>query len=166
MLDFLMPKTKVQAYNFREVPIETFEVIGIAQINPYCSSHYENETFLTVVNFANGSKNYDEKESLILAKYFTMRRCINCGKNELIPINIKINLHNLYLKNEEEIAFDAYSEYPSRINTPSIVKAYCNNCNSCFEIRIKTKDLWVKEAKAIKERNLIAPWQEYKLSLK
>ena len=53
MLDFLLPKSKIQAFNLREVPIEHFEVIGIGQINPYCNIQYDNEIFLTVVNFAN-----------------------------------------------------------------------------------------------------------------
>ena len=70
MLDFLTPKTKVQAYTVNEIPIEHFEVIGIGQINPYCQTQYDNEIFVTVVNLANDSKNYDEKEGLILTKYF------------------------------------------------------------------------------------------------
>lgn len=161
MLDFLVPKAKIRAYTMKEVPIETFEVIGIAQINPYCASKYENEVFLTVVNFANTSRNYDEKETLVLAKHFTLRRCPRCKSLSLIPVKIKANFDVLYLKNEEEVAYDAYCEYPSRTNTPSIVNAYCNKCNTCFEIRIKTKDIWIKEAKKIKQRDLVVPWEEY-----
>ena len=75
MLNFLTPKNKLQAWAIREVAIETFEVIGIGQINPYCTSQYENEIFITVVNFANDAKNYDEREGLILTKYFTVKKC-------------------------------------------------------------------------------------------
>lgn len=164
MLNFLTPKTKVQAYNIKEVPIETFEVIGVGQINPYCCFQYENEIFLTVVNFANESRQFDEKEGLILAKYFTVRRCPRCKRIELIPVKIKINLDLTYLKHEEEIAFDAFEEFPSRRHFPSVVSAFCNHCSSCFEIRIKMKDAWIKEARRIKERDLItASWEEYQI---
>ena len=54
-----------------------------------------------------------------------------------------------YLKNEESVAHDAYSEYPSKINTPTLVEAYCKSCNSAFENKhctpilcIKTFQLW------------------------
>ena len=162
MLDFLVPKTKIQAYTVNEIPIEHFEVIGIGQINPYCRTQYDNEIFVTVVNLANDSKNYDEKEGLILTKYFTVRKCPRCKKNELIPVKMRINLDITYLKNEEEVAYDAFEEHPSRRHFPSSVDAYCNACNSCFEIRIKNKDLWIKQAKRIKEKELIThSWDEY-----
>ena len=73
MFDFFTPKTKVRYFALREVPIEDFEVIGISQINPYCNKTYDNEIFLTVVNFANTSRRFDEKEGLILSEYFTVR---------------------------------------------------------------------------------------------
>lgn len=162
MLDFLIPKSKVQAYGIREVSIETFEIIGIGQINPYCNNEYDNEIFITVVNFANDSKNYDEKEGLILTKYFTLRKCPKCKKVELVPTKIKINLDSTYIKHEEEIAYDAFEEHPSRRHFPSTVEAYCNHCSTCFEMRIKSKDTWVKEAKKIKERDLVTfSWEEY-----
>ncbi|MBQ8848476.1 MAG: hypothetical protein IJ003_05980 [Candidatus Gastranaerophilales bacterium] len=162
MLDFLLPKSKIQAFNLREVPIEHFEVIGIGQINPYCNIQYDNEIFLTVVNFVNESKNFDEKEGLIIAKYFSVRRCPRCKKTELIPVKMHINMDLNYLKNEEEIAFDAYEEHPSRRHFPTLVSAYCNHCNSCFEIRIKNKDTWIKQAKRIKEKDLVTrSWEEY-----
>ena len=165
MLDFLIPKTKVQVYTIKEVPIEDFEVIGIGQINPYCKLRYEDEIFVTVVNFANDSRNYDEKEGLIVSKYFSVRRCPRCKKVELIPVKMKINLDATYLRNEEEIAYDAYEEHPSRRHFPTYVDAYCNSCNSCFEIRIKSKDLWIKEAKKIKDKDLIThSWYEYNVN--
>jgi len=162
MLDFLLPKTKIQAYGIREIPIEQFEVLGIGQINPYCNNQYDNEIFITVVNFANETRNYDEKEGLILTKFFTVRRCPKCKKTELILTRIKINMDSTYLAHEEEIAFDAYEENPSRRHFASISEAYCNHCSSCFEIKIKSKDVWVKEAKKIKNKNLITGcWEEY-----
>ena len=127
MLDFLTSKTKVKAWNIRELPIETFEVIGIGQINPYCNSQYDNEIFVTVVNFANDSKNYDEREGLVLAKHFTVKKCPKCKKLELIPTKIKINLDSTYIKHEEEIAFDAFEQYPSRRHFPSVAQAFCNH---------------------------------------
>lgn len=162
MLNFLTKKTKVQSHNIKEVPIETFEVVGISQINPYFTGEFDNEIFLTVVSFLNGSKNYDEKEGMVVAKYFTTRRCPRCKQTELIPVKMRINMDSLYLKNEEEVAFDAYAQYPSRTNTPTVVSAYCNSCSSCFQMRVKNKDLWIKEAKKIKERDLIGSfWEEY-----
>ena len=59
MLDFLISKNRVQTYNLIEVPLETFEVIGVGQINPYCSHKYDNEIYLTVIIIANDSKNYE-----------------------------------------------------------------------------------------------------------
>lgn len=162
MLDFLIPKSKIQAYGLREVPIETFEIIGIDQVNPYCSFEYENDIFLTVVNFAFESRKFDEKEGLIVAQYFTVKRCPKCKQKELIPTKIKLNFDSTYLKHEEEIAFDAYEEFPSRRHFPSTVQAYCRNCSACFEMKIKSKDCWVKEAKKIKEYDLITKsWEEY-----
>ncbi|MBE7708720.1 MAG: hypothetical protein E7Z88_08465 [Cyanobacteria bacterium SIG27] len=162
MFDFLTPKNKLQAWAIRDVAIESFEIIGIGQINPYCESQYENEIFLTVVNFANDARNYDEREGLILTKYFTVKKCPKCKKIELIPIKLKINLDETYLRHEEEIAYDAFEEHPSRRHFSSIAAAFCNHCSTCFEVRIKTKDCWVKEAKKIKERDLInSSWEEY-----
>ncbi|MBQ4647266.1 MAG: hypothetical protein IJB79_07950 [Candidatus Gastranaerophilales bacterium] len=162
MLDFLIPKSKLQSWSIREIPIEMMEIIGIGQINPYYDGKYDNEIFVTVVNFANESRNYDEKEGLILTKYFTIKKCPKCKKTELIPVKIKINMDNVYIVNEEEIAFDAYEEHPSRRHFPSTVQAFCNECSACFEIRIKLKDCWVKEAKKIKEKDLITRhWEEY-----
>ena len=140
MFDFLIPKNKLQAYAVNEVPIEEFEIIGISQINPYCRTRYENEKFLTVVDFLYNSKNYDEKEGLVLSKYFILKRCPACKKLELTPVKMRINLYPDYLRHEEEVAWDAYSEVPSKTNTPSVVMAYCNACSACFEVRIKTKD--------------------------
>ena len=162
MFDFFTPKTKVRYFALREVPIEDFEVIGISQINPYYNKTYDNEIFLTVVNFANTSRRFDEKEGLILSEYFTLRRCFVCKKLELLPVKIKINMSKSYLENDEIPLYD--TNYDLKHNFPSIVNAYCNNCNSCFEIHIKHKDLWVKEAKKIKETDLItSSWEEYRL---
>ena len=163
MFGFLIPKTKLQYYNYKEIPIEELEIIGIAQINPYCKSKYDNEKFITVVDILNSAKKCDEKEGLVLSDYFVLKRCPKCKKVELVPTKIRINLYREYLRNEEEVAWDAYSEYPSKTNTPSVVEAYCNACNTCFEIRIKSKDYWVKQTKKIKEENLITPWEEYKV---
>lgn len=162
MFDFLMSKTKLQAWEVQELPLEMFEIIGIGQINPYCKSQYDNEIFITVVNFANDSKNFDEKEGLVLAKNFVVKKCPKCRKNHLIPTKIKINFDITYTKYEEEIAFDAFEEYPSRRHAPSMIEAFCNNCSTCFEMKIKLKDSWVKSAKKIKERDLLTgSWDEY-----
>ena len=164
MLDFFVPKTKLQAHNLREIAIESVEILGIGQINPYYRGQFDDEVFLTVVNFANEESQYDEREGLVLTKFFTVKKCPRCKKVELIPTRIKINLDATYLKNEEEIAFDAFEEHPSRRHKPSVVEAYCNNCSSCFEIRIKMKDNWVKEAKKIKTRDLITQeWEKYQI---
>ena len=163
MFDFLIPKNKLQYHAINEIPIREFEMIGIAQINSYCSKKYENERIISVVGILNNSKKYDEKEGLILSDYFILKKCPKCKKTELIPTKLKINLFRNYLKNEEEVAWDAYSEEPSKTNTPSIVEAYCASCNSCFEIRIKSKDYWVKQVKKIKEEDLITPWEEYNI---
>ena len=162
MLDFLIPKSKLQTWAIREVPIEVFDVIGIGQINPYCNKQYENEIFITVVVFANESKNFDEKEGMVLAKYFAVKKCPKCKKNELIPVKLKINMDETYLRHEEEIAYDAFEEHPSRRHFSSIAEAFCNSCSTCFEMKIKTKDCWIKEAKRIKNKNLIlGSWEEY-----
>lgn len=162
MLDFLIPKSKIQSWATREVPIELFDVIGIGQINPYCKNQFDNEIFITVINFANDAKNYDEREGLVLAKNFTLKKCPKCKRIELIPTKLKINLDSTYIRHEEEIAFDAFEEHPSRRHFSSTAQAFCNNCSSCFEMKIKSKDCWVKEAKKIKEKDLLTGfWEEY-----
>ncbi|MBR5303933.1 MAG: hypothetical protein IKU37_03800 [Candidatus Gastranaerophilales bacterium] len=162
MLNFLIPKTKVQAWSAKELPIELFEVIGVGQINPYCKTQFDNEIFITVINFSNDDKNYDEKEGLILSKYFTVKKCPKCKKIALIPTKLKINMDLTYIRHEEEIAFDAFEEHPSRRHLPSVAQAFCNNCSSCFELKIKLKDCWIKQAKKIKERDLLTgSWEEY-----
>lgn len=162
MLNFLTSKIKLQSWAIRELPIELFEVIGVGQINPYCKNQFDNEIFITVVNFSNDDKNYDEREGLILSKYFTVKKCPKCKKLELIPTKLKINMDSTYIKHEEEIAFDAFEEHPSRRHLPSLAQAFCNHCSTCFEMRIKLKDCWIKEAKKIKERDLITgSWEEY-----
>lgn len=155
MLDFLIPKNKVRAYSIREIPIEHFEVIGIGQINPYCNLKYDNELFLTVINIAGDCKKYDEKEGIILSKQFTVRKCPECGALALVPTKIRINLKNQEAPNQfEETIY----------NFPSYANAYCNSCSTCFEIRIKSSDLWVKEAKKVKEKELIGGlWEEYQV---
>lgn len=162
MFDFLTPRTKVKAWTLKEVSIEKFEIVGIGQINPYCDMQYENKIIVTVLNFANDSKKYDEKEGLVLAKNFTVKKCPKCKKIELVPTKIRINLNSTYLQHEEEIVFDAFEEYPSRKHAPSMVEAFCNYCSTCFEMKIKLKDCWVKEAKKIKDRDLLTgSWDEY-----
>ena len=163
MFGFLIPKSKLQYHTFKEIPIGELEILGISQINPYCQKNYENEKFITVVDILNGTKKCDEKEGLVLSDYFVLKRCPKCKKVTLLPVKIRINLYHDYLRNEEEVAWDAYSEHPSKTNTPSEVSAYCNSCNSCFEIRIKTKDYWVKQVKRLKDFNLITPWEEYRV---
>ena len=161
MFDFLIPKSKLRLYTLKEIPIQECEIMGIAQINPYCNSKNDYEIYVTVVDLLNNSKKYDEKEGLVLSKYFVLKRCPKCKKVELIPTKLRLNFYKDYLRNEEEVAWDAYAEYPSKTNTPSIITAYCKNCSSCFEIRIKSKDYWVKQAKKLKEEDLIVPWEEY-----
>lgn len=162
MFDFLIPKTKIKAWTLREVPIEKFEVVGIGQINPYCDARYDSGIFATVLSFANDSEKYDEREGLVLAKNFTVKKCPKCKKLKLIPTRININLNATYVKHEEEIVFNAFEEYPTRRHAPSLVEAFCNHCSACFEIKIKLKDCWVKEAKRIKERDLLSgSWEEY-----
>ena len=162
MLDFLVPKNRIQYYDLREIPIETFEIMGISQINPYCKSRSDKEFFVTVVNIANDSKYYDEKEAYVLSSYFTIKRCPRCKKNTLIPTKIRINAYPNYLKNEEKIAFGDF--FASRYNFPTYIHAYCNNCTSCFEYLVKNRELWIKEAKKIKEKDIIGnEWDTYKI---
>lgn len=161
MFDFLIPKSKLQYHTYSELPASELEILGISQVNPYCNRKYNDEKFITVVDVLNDSKKYDEKEGLILSNYFVLKRCPRCKKLELVPSKIRINLYREYLRNEEEVAWNAYSEHPSKTNTPSIVEAYCKACNSCFDIRIKMKDYWVKQVKKLKEEDLITPWETY-----
>lgn len=163
MFGFLIPKSKLQYHTFKEIPIQELEILGISQINPYYQTKYENERFITVVDILNGSKKYDEKEGLVLSDYFVLKKCPKCKSTTLLPVKIKINLYHNYLANEEEVAWDAYDERPSKTNTPSEVSAYCNSCNSCFEVRIKMKDYWVKQVRKLKDSNLISPWEEYRV---
>ena len=161
MFEFLIPKSKLQYHTFQELPVEEIEILGISQINPYCKKNYDHEKFITVVDILNESRKCDEKEGLILSNYFVIKRCPKCKKVELILSKIRINMYKEYLRNEEEVAWNAYSEYPSKTNTPSVAEAFCRACNTCFEIRIKSKDCWVKQAKKLKENDLISPWEEY-----
>ena len=163
MLNFLFPKTKVQMWNIVELPLEAFEMYGVAQINPYCQARYENNIYITMVDFMNESREYDERETLVLSKIFTLRKCPKCKRIELFPTKLKVNFDPKYLRYEEEVACDAYSELPSKTNTPSLAYAFCSACNSAFEIRIKAKDLWVKQAKKLKDKDLIVPWEEYQI---
>lgn len=163
MFSFLTPKIKLQSWSIFEMPLEALEIYGVAQINPYCQARYENNINITVVNLLNNSEEYDEKEGLVLSKYFAIKRCPKCKRVELFPTKLKINLDSTYLKYEEEVACDAYSDIPSKTNTPSVAWAFCSSCNSGFEIRIKSKDIWVKQAKKLKDRDLIIPWEEYQI---
>jgi len=164
MLDFMTPKTKLRAYTIQRVPIEGFQITGIGQINPYCNLKFENEVFVTIVDITFDSRKYDEKEGMVLTKYFTVRRCPECKQIELIPVKLRINRDSGYLKHEEDIAFDDFEERSSRRYFPTVIEAYCNNCSSCFQIRIKNNDPWVKEALKLKERDLITgAWEEYYL---
>ena len=161
MLNFIIPKTKVRFFDIIQLPLEELQVLGIGQINPYCREKYDNELFLTLVSIANESREYDEKEGIILTSYFTLRRCPKCKRVSLIPVNIKINRNPNYLRNEEEAAFGAY--HTSKRNFPTTVRAFCNDCSTAFEILIKNEDLWIKEARKIKERELITgSWDEYR----
>ncbi len=160
MLDFLTPKTKVRAFDIMQVPLDNFQVIGISQINPYCKVKYENDIFITVVSIANDSKEYDEKEGMILTTYFSVRKCPKCSRVELLPVNMRINRDSEYLKYEEEALKRDY--HSSKKNFPTTVRAFCNHCSTGFFILIKNEDLWIKEAKKIKEKDLILrTWDEY-----
>ena len=162
MFDFMIPKTKLRAYNIKKVPIETFQIAGIGQINPYCSYKFENEIFVTIIDIAYDSNKYDEREGMVLTKSFIAKKCPECKQIELVPTRFRINRDVTYLKYEEEVAFDAFEEHPSRRHFPTTVEAYCNNCSSCFEIRMKNKDTWIKQALKLKDRDLISgAWEEY-----
>ena len=162
MLDFLMPKNKIRYYDVHELPIEAFEILGISQVNPYCNTKTDREIFVTVVTIANDSRNYDEKEALVLSSYFTLKRCPKCNNISLLPIRIKINQQSDYLKNEEKIAFGDY--FNSRYYFPTVAEAYCSSCSSCFEYLVKNRELWIKEAKQIKEKHIIGNrWEAYKI---
>ena len=169
MINLLFSKTKIQAFDFHIVPAENFEIIGIGQINQACKSKYDGEILLTVINFANETKKFDEREGITFSDYFTRRKCLRCRREELLPTKIKINSDNFYLKNEEKIAnrsraYKSYNEDPlSRRQRPSIIEAYCPECGSCFSIMIKSCDLWIREARKIKEKDLIGEaWDEYR----
>ena len=162
MFDFLIPKTKIRAYSIRKVPMETFQIAGIGQINPYCSYKFENEIFVTIIDIAYDSKNYDEKEGMVLTKKFIVKRCPECKQLELVPTRLKINRDSTYQRYEEEVAYDAFEEHPTRRHFPTTVEAYCHNCSSCFEIRMKSKDPWIKYALRLRDRDLISgAWDEY-----
>ena len=165
MLNFLTPKSKIQVHTIREIPLESLEIMGVAQVNPYYNYASEDlDIFLTVVSFAYGSRDYDEKEGMVLTKYFTVKKCPQCKRVELIPVRMRINLDSIYQKHEEEIAYDAFEENPSRRRFPTTVSAYCKCCSSCFEIRIKSTDCWIKEAKKIKDIDLVTKeWEEYNI---
>ena len=75
MLSFLQPKSKLQVHTYREIPIESLRILGIAQVNPYYSEDYQSDKLITLVCFANESKDYDEKEAMVLTSYFALRRC-------------------------------------------------------------------------------------------
>ena len=74
----------------------------------------------------------------------------------------KINLDSVFMRHEEEIAYDAFEEHVSRRHVSNFAEAFCNHCSTCFEMKIKSKDCWVKEAKKIKTRDLLSgSWEEY-----
>jgi len=160
MLDFLAPKTKLKAFDIIEVDIENFQVFGISQINPYCRKPFENEVFTTLVNIANDSRDYGEKEGFVLTTFFSVKKCPVCKRKTLIPVEFKINALGSYLRNEEKYAYAQF--FNSLHNFPSRARAYCNHCSSCFEVIIKNNDVWVKEAKKLKEKDLIeGEWHTY-----
>ncbi|MBR1616708.1 hypothetical protein IJ670_01005 [bacterium] len=161
MFDFLLPKTKIQSHLMGEIPLDVLEIHVLAQVNTYCNLQTSYKIGFTVVNFANTDKKFDEKETLVLNKYFLKRKCPKCKKIELIPTKIRLNFDKLYLKFEEEVAYGAYSEKPSKTNSPSYALAYCPQCQSAFEIKIKNKDFWAKQAKKIKPSDMVIPWEKY-----
>jgi len=162
MLDFLAPKTKVLAFNIREVPIQTFEVLGVGQINPHCELEYRNEILITLINIFHLDKKCDEKEGMVLSEKFTLRKCPKCKRIELYPVKLKLNFSKQYLQDEED--YDLREVYNSRYMFPSVASAFCKKCNSCFEVHIKKNDIWVREAKKIKEKDLITScWDEYNI---
>jgi len=150
MLSFLSPKTKIKYDYIKEIPIEDFEVIGIGQINPYfkrTNPQFQSENFVTVVNIFKDDKDCDEKEGLILSDYFTLRKCPNCGHIQLLPTRIRLNLNNV-------------NKYRHEFNT--MILAYCNSCSACYHLGVSKNDLWLKEAKKIKEKDLITKaWEKY-----
>jgi len=162
MFSFLIPKTKIQAYDIAQIPIEKVEIFGITQINPNCHSTCDKEIFLTLVNLANTSRHYDEKEGFVVSEYFTVKKCPKCRKISLLPVYMKLNLSRDYLKNEEDFVMSA-THYSKRTFS-SKIHAFCSSCSSCFDILIEKNDCWVKEARKIKEYNLVMPsWSEYRV---
>lgn len=162
MLDIFTPKTRVQFFDIQELPIESCEIMGINQINPYYRIKTEKQEFITIVTIANDSRKYDEKEAYVLSDYFVVKKCPKCKSVTLIPTKMKINQSHDYLKNEEEIAFGDY--FDSRYNFPTRIEAYCNNCSSCFNILVKNKEPWVKEAKKLKSKDIIGgKWETYQV---
>ncbi len=162
MFDFLVPKTKLKAFDIFERNIEDFQVFGISQINPYCNIPLEDEIFVTMVNISNDSKDYSQKEGFVLTKFFSLKKCPECSKKALIPVELNLNFYPNYLRNEERFASPEFLS--SRHNFPSQVRAYCNHCNSCFEAFVENKDSWVLEAKKLKEKDLIeGAWRTYLL---
>lgn len=153
MLNFLVPKTKVRYYGARAVPIEEFEVIGIGQINPYCPTQFDNEIFITVVDVIENSKEYDEKEGLVLADYFSVRRCPKCHRLKLIPTKIRLSGQKPQFLIRKLDDFD----------DGNVILAYCNSCSSCFEFDMKENDIWLKEARKLKEKNLLTGWDKYSI---
>lgn len=163
MFDFLTPKTKIRAFDIMQIPICELQITGISQINPYCSEKIDNEYFITVVSIANECREYDEKEGLILTNYFTVRKCPRCGALALIPTSIKINRNPNYIRNEEEAVYGNY--HTSRKNFPTVVRSFCTRCSTAFEILIKNDDLWIKEARKIKDAQLITGvWEEFQFN--
>ena len=61
MFSFMIPKTKLRAYKIKKVPMETFQIAGIGQINPYCSYKFETEPFVTIIDVSYDSNKYDER---------------------------------------------------------------------------------------------------------
>ncbi len=160
----LFSKTKLKAHNITEISPSSFEILGVGQINPYCKSDFESEISFTLVSLCFESKKFDERTALVLSTYFSLRKCPKCAKVELIPAKIRVNFNHIYLRNEEEIAFDAYEENPPQEHFPTFALTYCSNCSRCFEIRLKSNDCWVKQAKKIKKKNIITnSWDEYLL---
>ena len=47
---------------------------------------------LELIDLLIDDKNYDEREGLVLSKYFTVKKCPKCKKIELIPTKLKINM--------------------------------------------------------------------------
>ena len=153
MFSFLSSKSKLRAYNILEVSPSSFDILGIGQVNPYCNLSFESDIYFTLVSLCFESRKYDERSAFVLSNYFTLKKCPKCKKIELVPSKLRINFNYIYLRNEEEIAFDAYEENPPEEHFPTTVEAYCRSCYSCFQIRLETKDSWVGQAKKIKKKN-------------